>query len=169
MTRSSRAPLRSASCSQTHGCGRATHAAFKKKAAREQCSVFRSSIPTFLPESLDDVRGGRGSRVGIRLPGEGDGGTGDIGHLGFGRGTGDEVGIGGPVGLDRDSELFMLKRTTEETSINETHTHSRVSRSLLSWAYRELLNRLSTRPPRWAWRRCMCTCPCHRAGGNQNS
>lgn len=113
-----------------------------------------------LPEGFDYVGGGRGSGVWVRLPGKGDGGAGDFGHLGFGRGAGDEVWISGPVWLNRDSELFMSMKN--RTLINETHTRSV---SLLVGDYRELLRRLSTTPPRWVWRRCTRTCRCHQAGG----
>lgn len=81
-----------------------------KKAARRRRS-FPGHRRLRLPEGLDYVRGGRGSSIGIRLPEKGDGGAGDIGHLRFGRGAGDEVWISGPVRLNWDSKLFMLKTT----------------------------------------------------------
>lgn len=147
----------SASCCLTHGCGGATHGF--KKASTFRAAVSRPPSPC-LPEGFDYVRGGRGSGVWIGLPGKGDGGAGDFGHLGFGGGAGDEVWISGPVWLNRDSKLFMkMKR---RTLINETHTRSV---SLLVGAYRELLRRLSTTPPRWVWRRCTRTCQCPQAGG----
>lgn len=105
MTRSSRARLMSASCSLTHGCGGRNNL---KRLPEVRAAV--SLMPGCLPEGLDYVRGGRGSGVRIGLPGEGDGRAGDIGHLRSGGGTGDEVWIGGPVWLNRDSELFTLKK-----------------------------------------------------------
>lgn len=85
----------------------------KKKRLPGGDAAFSGRRLLRLPEGLDDVRGGRGSGVRIRLPGKGDGGAGDIGHLRFGRGARDEVWISGPVGLNRDSKLFMLKTTPE--------------------------------------------------------
>lgn len=162
MTRSSRARLMSASCSRTHGCGGPKHGEFKKKGFQKSAPQF----PQCLPEGLDYVRGGRGSGVGIGLPGKGDGGAGDIGHLRSGGGTGDEVWIGGPVWLNRDSELFTLKRrnSTERKEMKLSRGFS----FALAGAYRGLLSGLSTRPPRWAWRRCTHTCQCHQAGGGEN-
>jgi len=57
------------------------------------------------PEGLDDVGGGRGpGQAG--LPGEGDGRAAHVRHLGPGGRAGDQVGVGGSDGLNRDSEFY---------------------------------------------------------------
>lgn len=62
------------------------------------------------PEGLNYVGGGCGSGIRIGFPGKGDGGAGNISHLRFGRGTGDQVWISGSVWLDWDSKLLMWNR-----------------------------------------------------------
>lgn len=148
----------SASCSQMHGCGSPTQAILKGCQMGKQLFLV---IEQSLPESLYYVRGGRGPSIRIRLPGKGDGGAGDIGQLRFGRGAGNEVWISGPVGLNLDSKLFMLK-TKNRINFSKQNTYSGFL-LFLPKAYHELLSRLSTRPPHWVWRQCTHTCQCHRA------
>lgn len=59
----------------------------------------------YSPEGLDDVRCGCGS-ICVGLPCQCDRGTCDIGHLGLGGWTGDQIWVCGSARLDRRSKLW---------------------------------------------------------------
>lgn len=85
--------------------------------------VYWSSSWFVLPEGLYYIGGGCGSSIKIRFPGKGGGGAGNVSDLRLGRGTGDQVWVSRPVGLDWDSKLLMQNRQKEKKRKNVVYCY----------------------------------------------